>query len=40
MENAPEDLKALARASGWHIAPSNCDDGVAHAIESTITVPC
>jgi hydroxymethylpyrimidine pyrophosphatase-like HAD family hydrolase len=36
MENAPEDLKALARASGWHIAPSNCDDGVAHAIESIL----
>jgi hypothetical protein len=36
MDNAPEDLKTLARASGWHIAPSNRDDGVAHAVESTL----
>jgi len=39
MDNAPEDLKALARARNWRIAPSNRDDGVAHAIESTLTVP-
>jgi hydroxymethylpyrimidine pyrophosphatase-like HAD family hydrolase len=38
MDNAPEDLKTLARASGWRIAPSNRDDGVAHAIESTLPV--
>jgi hydroxymethylpyrimidine pyrophosphatase-like HAD family hydrolase len=37
MDNAPEDLKAIARASGWSIAPSNRDDGVAHAIESTLS---
>ena len=40
MDNAPEDLKTLARARSWSIVPSNRDDGVAHAIESTITVPC
>jgi hydroxymethylpyrimidine pyrophosphatase-like HAD family hydrolase len=28
MENAPEDLKDMARNRGWHIAPSNRDDGV------------
>ena len=38
MVNAPEDLKTLARASGWQIAPSNRDDGVAHAIESILRV--
>jgi hydroxymethylpyrimidine pyrophosphatase-like HAD family hydrolase len=37
MENAPEDLKALARARNWVIARSNRDDGVAHAIESALT---
>ena len=38
MDNAPEDLKTLARESGWRIAPSNRDDGVAHAIESTLCI--
>jgi hydroxymethylpyrimidine pyrophosphatase-like HAD family hydrolase len=38
MDNAPEDLKAIARASGWRIAPSNCDDGVADAIESALAI--
>jgi len=37
MDNAPEDMKTLARASGWRITPSNRDDGVAHAIESALT---
>jgi hypothetical protein len=37
MDNAPEDMKTLARASGWSIAPSNRDDGVARAIESTLS---
>jgi hypothetical protein len=37
MDNAPEDLKTIARASGWSIAPSNRDDGVAEAIESALT---
>jgi len=38
MDNAPEDLKVLARASGWRIAPSNRDDGVAHAIDSALSI--
>ena len=37
MDNAPEDLKVLARARNWSIAASNRDDGVAHAIESALT---
>ena len=36
MDNAPEDLKAIARASGWSIVRSNRDDGVAEAIESAL----
>lgn len=38
MDNAPEDLKALARARGWRIGPSNRDDGVAHALESILSI--
>jgi len=34
MSNAPADLKALANTSGWTIAPSNDEDGVAVAIEA------
>lgn len=34
MSNAPADLIALAGASGWNIAPSNDEDGVAAAIEA------
>jgi len=37
MLNAPEDLKAIALARNWSIAPSNRDDGVADAIESALT---
>jgi hydroxymethylpyrimidine pyrophosphatase-like HAD family hydrolase len=37
MDNAPEDLKAIARESGWSIVPSNRDDGVAHAIEGALS---
>ncbi len=37
MDNAPEDLKTLARARSWSIVPSNRDDGVAYAIESALT---
>jgi hydroxymethylpyrimidine pyrophosphatase-like HAD family hydrolase len=37
MDNAPEDLKTIARDSGWRIAPSNRDDGVAATIESALT---
>lgn len=40
MDNAPENLKALARARKWSIVPSNRDDGVAHAIESTLAAAC
>src|ERR1035441_4123385 len=40
MDNAPEDLKVLARARGWHIGPSNRDDGVAQAIEAALAVTC
>ena len=37
MSNAPADLIALAHASGWSIAPSNDEDGVAVAIEAALT---
>jgi hypothetical protein len=40
MDNAPEDLKALARTRGWRIGPSNSADGVANAIEAAFSVPC
>ncbi len=40
MDNAPEDLKALARARGWRIGLSNRDDGVAHAIEAILPAAC
>ena len=36
MENAPEELKAIARRRGWSIVRSNREDGVADAIESTL----
>jgi hydroxymethylpyrimidine pyrophosphatase-like HAD family hydrolase len=37
MSNAPDDLKALASASGWTVVPSNDEDGVAVAIESVLS---
>jgi hydroxymethylpyrimidine pyrophosphatase-like HAD family hydrolase len=40
MDNAPEDLKALARTRGWRIGRSNSNDGVADAIEAALSVPC
>jgi len=40
MDNAPEDLKALARTRGWRVGASNRDDGVADAIEATLGVVC
>jgi hypothetical protein len=40
MDNAPPELKELAVARNWHIAPSNRDDGVADAIETALTVVC
>lgn len=36
MSNAPADLLDLARTSGWTIAPSNDQDGVAVAIEAAL----
>ena len=36
MDNAPEELKTIARSKGWCIARSNREDGVADAIESTL----
>jgi len=38
MANAPDDLKTLARASGWTLAPSNDHDGVAVAIEEALAL--
>lgn len=38
MDNAPADLKDLARRRGWTIGRSNVDDGVAHAIEAALAV--
>src|ERR1035441_3649362 len=40
MDNAPEDLKALARTRNWRIGRSNTNDGVAEAIELALGVPC
>ena len=40
MDNAPEDLKALARTRNWRIGLSNASDGVAEAIESALSVTC
>ena len=36
MDNAPADLKRLALQHGWQRAPSNDNDGVAHAIEAAL----
>jgi hydroxymethylpyrimidine pyrophosphatase-like HAD family hydrolase len=38
MSNAPRDLQAVAHSSGWQIAPSNDEDGVAATIESALTL--
>lgn len=40
MENAPDDLKALARARNWRIGRTNADHGVAEAIETALGVTC
>jgi hydroxymethylpyrimidine pyrophosphatase-like HAD family hydrolase len=40
MENAPEDLKALACTRGWRVGLTNTDHGVAEAIESALEVTC
>ena len=36
MANAPDELTPLAANSGWQIAPSNDEDGVAVAIEAAL----
>jgi hydroxymethylpyrimidine pyrophosphatase-like HAD family hydrolase len=36
MANAPSELHSLAHQNGWRIAPSNDEDGVAHAIEAAL----
>jgi hypothetical protein len=38
MDNAPDDLKALARERGWHIGASHHHDGVAEAIEAALAL--
>ena len=40
MDNAPEDLKALALANGWRVGLSNREDGVAEAIEVALAAAC
>jgi hydroxymethylpyrimidine pyrophosphatase-like HAD family hydrolase len=40
MNNAPDDLKALARTRGWRIGLANTSHGVADAIESALAVTC
>jgi hydroxymethylpyrimidine pyrophosphatase-like HAD family hydrolase len=40
MDNAPDDLKALARTRNWRIGLANTDHGVAEAIESILGVTC
>jgi hydroxymethylpyrimidine pyrophosphatase-like HAD family hydrolase len=36
MANAPAELLSIAYKKGWRIAPSNDEDGVAHAIEAAL----
>ena len=38
MDNAPDDLKELARTRGWEIGPANRDDGVAIAVEAALGI--
>ena len=40
MDNAPEDLKTLARLRNWRIGRANTNDGVAEAIELALGVTC
>ena len=37
MENAPDDLREIADARGWTIAPPNTEDGVARILESVLS---
>jgi hydroxymethylpyrimidine pyrophosphatase-like HAD family hydrolase len=39
MENAPDDLKEIARARGWAITGHHQEDGVAEAIEAVLSLP-
>ena len=39
MANAPEDLKLYAAAQNWQITSSHAEDGVAEAIEATLSIP-
>lgn len=38
MDNAPEDLKELARERNWRVGLSNVNDGVAEAVESALGI--
>ena len=38
MENAPEDLKEMARARGWAIGGHHLEDGVADAIDEVLSL--
>jgi hydroxymethylpyrimidine pyrophosphatase-like HAD family hydrolase len=40
MDNAPEDLKTLARSRNWRVGRANINDGVAEAIETALGVAC
>jgi hydroxymethylpyrimidine pyrophosphatase-like HAD family hydrolase len=40
MDNAPDDLKALARTRGWRIGLSNANHGAAEAIETALAATC
>jgi hydroxymethylpyrimidine pyrophosphatase-like HAD family hydrolase len=40
MDNAPEDLKTLARTRNWRIGLANTADGVAEAIETALATTC
>jgi hydroxymethylpyrimidine pyrophosphatase-like HAD family hydrolase len=39
MENAPDDLKEMARQRGWAIGGDHMRDGVAEAIEAVLALP-
>jgi|GEM_PF-126777 len=40
MDNAPDDLKALALTNGWRVGLSNVEDGVAEAVEFALAATC
>jgi hydroxymethylpyrimidine pyrophosphatase-like HAD family hydrolase len=39
MQNAPGDLKQIAIAKGWSLAPDHLEDGVAEAVEAVLSLP-